>query len=103
MSAAEGSVCSRHRSKDQRCSDVHFEQIAPRCPAPGKKKFLETNQQPQSEDLSPAKDVLRAIWAAASPFWSSLSVTNAKEIPARKRNNGAGSVPPICDHMKNFA
>src|SRR5260370_41824399 len=25
----------------------------------------------------------------------------AKKTPARKRNSGAGNVPPSCDHMKN--
>ncbi len=43
-----------------------------------------------------------AIWFETSPFCRSLSITRAKEIPARKRNSGAGKVPPSCDHMKNL-
>ena len=36
-----------------------------------------------------------------TPFLASLSVTRAKEIPARNRKSGAGNVPPSCEYMKN--
>ena len=31
-----------------------------------------------------------------------LSVTKAKEIPARNRKSGAGSVPRVCDPVRNL-
>ncbi len=44
--------------------------------------------------------VERAICAGGRFFCRSFCVTRANEIPARKRNRGAGNVPPNCEYMK---
>ncbi len=60
------------------------------------------NKNPKPRISAPRRIVVRATWLAEAPFCSNLPVTSAKEIPAKNKNSGAGSVPPICDHMKNL-
>ena len=55
---------------------------------------------PRAKISAPRRIVLRAIGPGATPLRISLSVTSANEIPARKRNKGAGSVPPSCEYIK---
>ena len=59
------------------------------------------NSSPSPKISAPLRMVAMAIVFADNPFCRSLPITSAHEIPARKRNNGAGKVPPSCDHMKN--
>src|SRR5580704_14872665 len=51
---------------------------------------------------APRRIVDRAISAGGRFFFHSFSVTSAKEMPARNKNNGAGKVPPSCEYMKNL-
>src|SRR5438093_8530091 len=58
------------------------------------------NSSPKPKISAPRRMVVRAICEAARSFCRSLSTTSANEMPARNKNNGAGSVTPNCDHMK---
>ena len=58
------------------------------------------NNRPSPRISAPRRIVVSAIAFGVAPFCRNLSVTRANEIPARNRNNGAGKVPPSCDHMK---
>src|SRR5579872_1426413 len=58
------------------------------------------NKRPTPKISAPRRIVVHAIFPGGVSFWRILSVTSAKEIPARKRNSGAGKVPPNCDHIK---
>jgi len=58
------------------------------------------NSNPKPRISAPRFSVVRPISSAEVDRCQSLSVTSANEIPAKKRNSGAGRVPPSCDHMK---
>src|SRR5581483_1702209 len=58
------------------------------------------NKNPSARISAPREMVVLAISAGVVPFRSNLSITKAIEIPAKKRNKGAGKVPTICDHIK---
>ncbi len=50
---------------------------------------------------APRSIVCFAIVLRAIPFSRNFSVTSANDRPAKKMNNGAGSVPPSFDHPIN--
>jgi hypothetical protein len=59
------------------------------------------NSNPKPKISAPRRIVVSAISFAETPFARMRSVTSANETPTRKRNSGAGSVPPSCDHPMN--
>jgi hypothetical protein len=58
------------------------------------------NKNPSARISAPRRIVVLAMEAEDVPFCLNLSTTRATEIPAKKRNKGAGKVPPNCDHIK---
>ncbi len=71
-------------------------------PPPPSNHSCTRNSNPSPRISAPRKIVVRAITFADAPRSRILSVINAKEIPARNKNSGAGKVPPSCDHQKNL-
>ena len=55
-------------------------------------------RSPKARISAPRRAMLQVISAGVRFLRMSLSVTRAKEIPARNRKSGAGSVPRRCDH-----
>ena len=79
-------------STSTRNKSVHGEIGIPKINSCKRKKI------PNPNTSAPRRITRFAIAPRVTPFARNFSVTSATEIPAKKINNGAGSVPPICEY-----